>query len=162
MSARGIGAMLCEAARDVQSITSHKANTCQYEKIMNQGFSTICWRQQKHKETVWRIMVRTYRIEDMRPCSNSVRYWISSVHCYKIFANSRQWEDDRPVIIVDPPSFRDEVECHDDHQDAREYAQHECEPEPLENLGHLQPEVRPLDLLLRRAPGDIVREQMRE
>ena len=74
----------------------------------------------------------------------------------------RQWEDHRPIRHHDLPSSWDEVRREYDHRDDDKHAQHECDPKSLEDLRHLEPEVRALDLLLRRAPRNVVGEKMRE
>ena len=77
-------------------------------------------------------------------------------------AYNAQREDDRPARAVDAPCVGDERRAADDHaRDGREGHQHR-EPEALVDLWDLLEEVRPLDLLDCRAPGDVVREEMRE
>lgn len=71
-------------------------------------------------------------------------------------------EDHRPRRAEDLPPARDEVRREDDHRNAHDDRRDEREPEPAQDLRHLEPEVRLFDLLLRRAPRDVVREQVRE
>ena len=71
-------------------------------------------------------------------------------------------EDDGPVDAKDLPALGDETQGEDDHRRAEQHADGEREPEALQDLGHLEPEVAALDLLLRRAPRDVVREHVRE
>ena len=66
-------------------------------------------------------------------------------------------EDHRPRRAQDLPPARDEVRRQDDHRDAHDDRRDEREPEPAQDLRHLEPEVRLFDLLLRRAPRDVVR-----
>ena len=74
----------------------------------------------------------------------------------------RERHDNGPVPAEDAPADGDCVRGEDDHRGAERYADDEREPEALEDLGDLLPEVRPLDLLLGRAPCDVVREEVRE
>lgn len=71
-------------------------------------------------------------------------------------------EDDSPRGAVDTPSERDELRRRDDHAGDDNDSNRERHPEALEDLGHLLEEVRALHLLLRRRPGHVVREQVRE
>ena len=74
----------------------------------------------------------------------------------------RERHDNGPVPAEDAPADGDCVRGEDDHRGAERYADDEREPEALEDLGDLLPEVRPLDLLLGRTPCDVVREEVRE
>ena len=74
----------------------------------------------------------------------------------------RKREDDRPRGAVYPPLDRDERRAEDDHRSDEDPREEPREPEALEDLGHLLEEVGPLDFLLRRAPGDVVAEHVRE
>lgn len=71
-------------------------------------------------------------------------------------------EDHRPRRAQDLPPARDEVRRQHDHRNTHDDRRDEREPEPAQDLRHLEPEVRLLHLLLRRAPRDVVREQVRE
>lgn len=74
----------------------------------------------------------------------------------------RQRHDNGPVPAKDTPADRYNVCAHDDHRGATGEADNQREPETLEDLGHFEPEVRTLDLLLCCAPGDVVREEVGE
>ena len=76
--------------------------------------------------------------------------------------DSRKRNNDGPVPAEDAPADGYELGAEDDHSHADQRADDEREPEPLEDLRHLEPEVGPLDLLARRAPGHVVRERVRE
>ena len=75
---------------------------------------------------------------------------------------NRQREDHRPIPALDLPPTRDGGGGEDDHDDRDDEREDEREPEAAQDLGHLEPEVGPLDLLLRRAPRDVVAEEVRE
>ena len=77
-------------------------------------------------------------------------------------ANVRDGDDDSPVPAENAPSDGDSVRRENDHDKDHNGGEHERDPKPLEYLRDLLPEVGPLDFLLRRAPGDVVREQVRE
>ncbi len=116
----------------------------QYENTINHGLSTI-YNQGKVSIYPSRRYRKTYREEDVRP------------------DRQRQGEDDRPVLVsADAPRGGHERQGKDDHHDDERAADREHEPETLEDLGDLEPEVRALDLFLRRLPYDVVREQVCE
>ena len=77
-------------------------------------------------------------------------------------ANVRKGENDSPVPAENSPSDGHSVRRENDHDEDHYGGEHERDPETLEYLRHLLPEVGALDFLLRRAPGDVVREQVRK
>ena len=76
--------------------------------------------------------------------------------------HAREGNNDSPVPIEDTPANGNEIGAHNDHSHANCQAERKSEPEALQDLGHLEPEVGPLHFFLRRTPGDIVREEVRE
>lgn len=74
----------------------------------------------------------------------------------------RQGEDDGPIDPGDLPSQRYEVGRENDHHPKHQEAADERKPKAAQNSGHLDEKIRPLDLLLGRAPRDIIREEVRE
>lgn len=86
----------------------------------------------------------TYREEDMASYDDGER------------------EDDGPRRAVYAPLEGHKRRAQDDHPRDNDPGHEPHEPEPLEDLRHLLEEVRALDLLLRRTPSDVVREEMRE
>ena len=71
-------------------------------------------------------------------------------------------KDNRPVDARDLPPCGYEVgREHDDHHE-HEKADNERQPETAQDARDLNEEVRPFDLFLRRAPRDVVREEVRE
>ena len=74
----------------------------------------------------------------------------------------REREYHRPPRARDAPLERHERRRADHHARDDHGAHEEREPEALEDLRHLLEEVRALDLLLRRAPSDVVREEVGE
>ena len=109
---------------------------------MNHGLSTI-WRRRMSNGT--HIPVNeAYREENMASRGDGER------------------EDDSPVPAEDTPALGDRARGQDDHGGAECDADDEREPEALEDLGPLEPEVGSLDLLFRCAPGDVVAEHVRE
>ena len=87
---------------------------------------------------------RTYRKKDVRASHDGER------------------EDDGPGGAVDAPPDGHERRAGDDHAGEEDPGEEGREPEALEDLGDLLEEVGPLDLLLRRAPGHVVREAVGE
>ena len=71
-------------------------------------------------------------------------------------------EYDSPVPGKDLPAGRHGVGREDDHRNGDDEAKHEREPEAAQDFGYLKPEVGTLDFLLRGAPLDVVREEVRE
>lgn len=71
-------------------------------------------------------------------------------------------KDRRPVPAGNVPARRDDTERENDHRGAQQERYAEGGPEAGEDARDLLPEVGALDLLLGRAPGDVVREQVRE
>ena len=77
-------------------------------------------------------------------------------------ANVRKGENNSPVPAENSPSDGHSVRRENDHDKDHYGGEHERDPETLEYLRHLLPEVRALHFFLRRAPRDVVREQVRE
>ena len=75
-------------------------------------------------------------------------------------ANVRKGENNSPVPAENSPSDGHSVRRENDHDKDHYGGEHERDPETLEYLRHLLPEVGALDFLLRRTPGDVVREEM--
>ena len=71
-------------------------------------------------------------------------------------------EDDSPVPAVDLPARWYRGRREDDHHGDEQNANDKRNPEAFEDLGHLEPKVGALDFLLCRAPGDVVREEVRK
>ena len=71
-------------------------------------------------------------------------------------------EDHCPVDAGDLPSRWHEVAREDEYHDEQKEADDQRKPETAQDPRHFDEEVRPLDLLLGRAPRDVVREQVRE
>jgi hypothetical protein len=76
--------------------------------------------------------------------------------------NRRKREDNGPSRARHPPLVRDDRSRTDDHANNDERRDDEGHSESLEDGRDLLPEVGALDLLLRRGPGHVVREQVRE
>ena len=76
--------------------------------------------------------------------------------------NDCQRENHSPIQALDPPIHGDDRQT-EHHHPRNQYKAHDyAQPEPPQDLRDLQEEVTPLDLLLRRAPGDVVAEHVRE
>jgi len=69
-------------------------------------------------------------------------------------------EDKGPRALLDSPFGGHQASGEDDDGDDTQSRNHEREPEAFEDLGDFHPEIRTLDLLLGRTPGDIVREEV--
>ena len=74
----------------------------------------------------------------------------------------RQRKDDGPGVARNSISWRYEAGCENDHQREYQEADDERQPESAQYSRDLDEEVRPFNLLLSRAPRDIVREEVRE
>ena len=74
----------------------------------------------------------------------------------------RKRNNDSPIPSEDAPADGDGGRRQDDHDEDHDEGDDESDAEPLDDLRHFLPEVGPLDLLLRRAPGDVVAEHVRE
>lgn len=71
-------------------------------------------------------------------------------------------EDDGPSRAVDTPSKGHKWSAQNDHCEYENPRHEPGRPEAFEDLRDLLEEVRPLHLLLRRAPGHVVRKRVRE
>ena len=91
-----------------------------------------------------RGMQYTYREKYVAPC------------CYN------QRDKKCPINSRDTPTFWDEVGGEYSHSNKGRKAENKRNPEALEDLGHFKPEVRALDFFLGSAPGNIIREHMRQ
>ena len=76
--------------------------------------------------------------------------------------DDREREDDRPIDARDLPSRRKKVGREHNDQHKHETADDEGQPKPAQDARDLDEEVGPFDLFLRRAPRDVVREEVRE
>ena len=73
-----------------------------------------------------------------------------------------QWEDDSPGITGNLPSSRYETGRENDHYCDHKEADDERQPESAQDSRDLDEEVGLLNLLLCRAPRDVVRKEVRE
>ena len=71
-------------------------------------------------------------------------------------------EDKRPRTLLDSPFGRHQASGEDDDGNHTQSRDHKRKPEAFEDLGDFHPEIRTLDFLLGRTPGDIVREKVGE
>lgn len=71
-------------------------------------------------------------------------------------------EDHSPTVAVNTPLQRYQRCRNDDHSDGKDDADDQRKPETSQDLRNLEEEVRAFDFLLRRAPSNIVREQVGE
>ncbi len=69
---------------------------------------------------------------------------------------NRQRHDDGPIETGDLPADRNEPGREDDHDGEHRKAEQERDPETLQDLGNLEPEIRSLDFLLRGTPLDVI------
>ena len=76
--------------------------------------------------------------------------------------HAREGHNDSPVPAEDAPADWDGGRGEEDHDECRDAADDERDAEAGDDLGNLLPEVRALHFFLRRAPRDVVREQVRE
>ena len=76
--------------------------------------------------------------------------------------NDCQRENHSPIQTLDPPIHGDDRQTEYHHPRNQDKAHDYTQPEPPQDLRDLQEEVAAFDLLLRRAPRDVVREQVRE
>jgi hypothetical protein len=77
-------------------------------------------------------------------------------------SDDRKREDNGPIDPGDLPSRGYKVgREHNDHHE-HEKADDERQPETAQDARDLDEEVGPFDLFLRRAPRDVVREEVRE
>jgi len=66
-------------------------------------------------------------------------------------------DDERPLDGGgNLPFQRDQICAEDSHACKGNEAYQPREPEPIQDLGNLEKEVRPLDFLLGCAPGDVI------
>ena len=167
---RRTGGSAAVPAGDARSPGTQQVNAAkrslQYEKTMNHGLRTICQAARQYPVTAYGLHGReariTHRVCDMAARDDAVaglREQEENVTCKE---DLRERHDNGPVPPEDAPADGDRVRGEDDHRGAAREADDEREPEALEDLGDLLPEVRPLDLLLRRAPCDVVREEVGE
>ena len=73
-----------------------------------------------------------------------------------------QWEDDSPGYTGNLPSSRYETGRENDHHCDQNEADDERQPETAQDSRDLDEKVGLLNLLLGRAPRDVVREEVRE
>ena len=106
----------------------------------------------------------TYGIENVAANHDATRQTSTSVAANtKLMArHAREGHNDSPVPAEDAPADWDGGRGEEDHDECRDAADDERDAETGDDLRHFLPEVGPLDLLLRRAPGDVVREHVRE
>ena len=74
----------------------------------------------------------------------------------------RERENNGPINSRDPPSRGYKVGREDNHHRKQEEANDERQPKAAQDSRDLDEEVGPLDLLLGRAPRDVIREEVRE
>ena len=74
----------------------------------------------------------------------------------------RERENNGPINSGNPPSRRYKVGREDNHHRKQEEANDERQPKAAQDSRDLDEEVGPLDLLLGRAPRDVIREEVRE
>jgi hypothetical protein len=77
-------------------------------------------------------------------------------------SDDRKREDDGPIDAGDLPPCGNKVCRQHNDQDEHETADDERQPETRQDARDLDEEVGPFDLFLRRAPRDVVREEVRE
>lgn len=75
-------------------------------------------------------------------------------------SHDREREDDGPVVARYLPPLGYEVCREDDHHGEHEEADDERQPEAAQDTRDLDEEVGPFDLLLCRAPRDVIREEV--
>ena len=73
-----------------------------------------------------------------------------------------QWEDDGPGFTGNLPTSRYETGRENDNHSDHKEADDERQPEAAQDSRDLDEEVGLLNLLLGRAPRDVVREEVRE
>ena len=77
-------------------------------------------------------------------------------------SDHRERENDGPIESGDPPSWGYKVGRENNHHREQEKANDERQPKAAQDSRDLDEEVGPFDLLLGRAPRDVIREHVRE